>query len=118
MREPITSETQGQALYTDVLDHLRDRMPQPIRLKREDFTGALANVLIAAMSVLPALVPLVLLRNYPESAVRTSNIISFIILFISGYQWGQYTGANPWKTGLLLVGAGVLMLAVAIPLGG
>jgi VIT1/CCC1 family predicted Fe2+/Mn2+ transporter len=51
-------------------------------------------------------------------ALRISNIVSFIILFILGYRWGRYTGANPWKFGALLVLAGVLLMAIAIPLGG
>jgi VIT1/CCC1 family predicted Fe2+/Mn2+ transporter len=41
-----------------------------------------------------------------------------VVLFISGYQWGKYTGANPWKTGLLLAAIAALMVLIAIPLGG
>jgi VIT1/CCC1 family predicted Fe2+/Mn2+ transporter len=54
----------------------------------------------------------------PLSALRISNVVSFIMLFILGYRWGRYTGANPPKIGLLLVLAGVLLMTIAIPLGG
>ena len=47
-----------------------------------------------------------------------SVIVSFIVLFIAGYRWDKYTGANPWKIGLLLFGAGVLMVAIAVLFGG
>jgi transcriptional regulator with PAS, ATPase and Fis domain len=40
------------------------------------------------------------------------------MLFIYGYQWGQYTGASAWKTGLLLAATGAMMVFIAIPLGG
>ena len=70
------------------------------------------------LAVLPSFVPLVLLRQQPVLAIRLSNVVSFTVLFLAGYRWGKYTGANPWKTGLLLFGAGVIMIAVAIPLGG
>jgi VIT1/CCC1 family predicted Fe2+/Mn2+ transporter len=116
--EPITGENQRQALYQDILDHLRDSQPCQIGLKREDFTGALAGVLVAVIAVLPSLVPFVLLRDNYALAIRVSNVVSFIVLFASGYYWGKYTDAHPWKTGLVLVGIGVLLVAIAIPLGG
>lgn len=40
------------------------------------------------------------------------------MLFYAGYEWGKYTGASRWKTGLVLVGVGMLLVAIAIPLGG
>lgn len=116
--EPITGETQREALYKDVLEHLRDSQPRPVGIKREDFGGALACVLIAIVAVLPSLVPFVLFLRDPELAIRLSNVVSFAVLFVSGYKWGRYTGSSPWRTGLTLVGVGVLLLAVAIPLGG
>ena len=116
--EPITGEDQRAALYRDILDHLRDSEPQPVRLKREDFIGGLACVFVAIISVLPALLPFVIVRNDPALAIRLSNIASFAVLFYAGYQWGKYTEINPWKTGLVLVGVGVLLAAIAIPFGG
>jgi len=116
--EPITSESQRQALYVEMLDHLRDSDPQPIRLKREDLTGGLASVLVAILAVLPSLAPFILFRNDHNLAIRASNVVSFAVLFYSGYEWGKYTGSNPWKTGLLLLAVGVLLVAIAIPFGG
>ena len=51
-------------------------------------------------------------------AIRLSNVVSFIVLFAAGYEWGRYTGMSPWRTGLLVMGVGALLVAVAIPLGG
>ena len=51
-------------------------------------------------------------------AIRVSNVVSFVVLFIAGYQWGKHTGANPWRTGLLLFAVGAIMVLIAIPLGG
>lgn len=116
--EPITGENQRSLLYQDVLEHLRDSRPRPIGLQWDDFTGALGSALVAVIAVLPSLMPFVLLREDYILALRVSNIISFIMLFVLGYSWGRYTGANPWKIGLLLVAAGALMVLVAIPLGG
>lgn len=116
--EPIAGEARRRELYADVLEHLRDSQPQPVGMQREDFVEALGAALVAFLAVLPALAPLWLLRDYPLTALRSANIVSFITLFILGFLWGRYTSANPWKIGVLLVLVGALLVAIAIPLGG
>lgn len=116
--EPITGEPERQALYQGVLAHLKDSQPRQYGFKREDFTAAFAHVIVAVLAVIPSLAPFVFLPNQFDLAVRLSNIISFIVLFLAGYHWGKYTGANPWKTGLLLLSVAGVIVLIAIPLGG
>lgn len=116
--EPITKDSDRRNLYRDVLEYLREGELRPVGLKREDIAGALGSVLVAVGAALPSIVPLALIRSDPFLAIRASNVVSFIMLFILGYRWGTYTGANPWKTGLLLFAVGVIMTLVAIFLGG
>ena len=116
--EPITGESQRQTLYQDILDHLRDSRPRAVGLKREDLTGGLASVLIAVLAVAPSFLPLFIFRNDYALAIRLSNLVSFVVLFAAGYEWGRYTGMNRWRTGLLVTAVGALLVAVAIPLGG
>jgi len=116
--EPITGKEQRRMLYQDVLEHLREGQPQPVRLSREDIAGGFGSVLVAVLAVLPSFVPLLLFHNNPALAIRASNVVSFFMLFIAGYQWGKYTGSNTWATGLLLAGIGAVMVLIAIPLGG
>ena len=116
--EPITEENVRKELYSSVLLHLRDSQPRRIGFTKDDFTGALGHIVVAMVSVIPSLIPLLLLRNDMMLAIRVSNIVSFIVLFIVGHRWGVYTGANPWKTGLLITAVAVLLVLIAIPLGG
>jgi VIT1/CCC1 family predicted Fe2+/Mn2+ transporter len=116
--EPIADEAEREALYRSVAAHLRHGEPRPVGFKREDFVGALGCVLVSVVAVLPSLVPFLVLRHDPALAIRVSNVVSFGVLFWAGYSWGTYTGASPWRTGLLLVAFAALMVAVAIPLGG
>ena len=116
--EPITSSEQRDALYVDILDHLREGKSQKVGLQREDVVGALGSVLVAFLAVLPSLVPLMLLPQNTALAIRISNFVSFIVLFSAGYGWGKHTHTNPWQTGLLLAGVGLIMVLIAIPLGG
>ena len=116
--EPITGEEQRRTLYLDILDHLRDSQPRAVGLKREDLTGGLASVLIAVLAVTPSFLPLFIFYNDYALAIRLSNVVSFIVLFAAGYEWGRYTGMTPWKTGLLVMAVGALLVGIAIPLGG
>jgi len=116
--EPITSEPQRKMLYEDVFEHLREGTPQPVTLTREDIVGGFGSLLVAVIAVLPSFVPFLFFYNNPAFAIRLSNVVSFVVLFISGYQWGRHTGSSPWKTGLLLAATGAIMVLIAIPLGG
>jgi VIT1/CCC1 family predicted Fe2+/Mn2+ transporter len=116
--EPITGQEKRQVLYTDILEHLHDSQPQPVRLKGEDMVGAVGCIVVAIIAVLPSLLPLLLLRSNYELAMRLSNLISLAVLFYAGYSWGKYSGSNPWKIGVFLVLMGVLLVMIALPLGG
>jgi len=116
--EPITKEDQRTSLYQNILGFLRNSQPQNINFKREDFTAILGHVFVAVIAIIPSMIPLVIFRQNVELAIRSSNIVSFAVLFISGYQWGKYTGVAPWKTGMLITAVGVLTVIIGILLGG
>lgn len=116
--EPITGEDERQALYRNIYEHLRNSQPRKIGLRTEDITGALGHVVVAILAVIPSVIPFIVLRHDYNLAIRVSIIVSFVVLFIAGYRWGAYTGANPWKTGLLLLAVAAALVLIAIPLGG
>jgi hypothetical protein len=116
--EPITGEEERMALYRSVLIHLQNSQLRKIGLKREDISGILGHVLVAIFAVIPSLLPLVVLQHYFELAILVSILISFAVLFVSGYSWARYTGANPWKTGLLIMSVAVGLVLIAVLLGG
>lgn len=116
--EPIVGEEERKALYGNILTHLQKSKPLKIGLKRTDFTVALAHVLVAILAVIPSTIPFLVLRLDFALALRTSIIVSFVMLFIAGFRWGRYTGASPWRTGLLLMSVAVALVVIALLLGG
>ena len=68
--------------------------------------------------ITPSLIPLVVLRQDPETAILVSNFVSFFLLFFVGYRWGKYTGANPWKTGLIILSVITILVLFLFWLGG
>lgn len=115
--EPITGAEQRRQIYLEVLDYLQDSRPQPVTLTRDDLLGGLGSTLVAVLAVLPSLIPLVLFRDTYWLALRASNFVSFAVLFITGYQWGRYSGANPWKMGVMLLTVGAALAVIALLMG-
>ncbi len=116
--EPITGDNERRALYQGVFNHLRNSKPRNIGFNFEDFTAVLGHVMVAILAVIPWLIPFLVLRHDYDLAIRISFLVSFIVLFVAGYRWGIYTGASPWKTGLLLVSVATGLVLIAILLGG
>jgi len=116
--EPITNNEQRHALYHNIRVYLSQAEPQAIGIQREDVVGAVATVLLSVVAVLPSLLPLLLLPDNTALAIRISNIISFMVIFATGYSWGLHTDTNPWKIGLLLSSVCLAMVLVAMLLGG
>lgn len=116
--EPITDDVERQALYRSIIAHLQNSQPRPIGLKGEDVSGLLGHVLVAIIAVIPSLAPFLLLRHNYHLAISISTIVSLVVLFLAGFRWGKYTGASPWKTGLLLASVAIALVLIAALLGG
>jgi hypothetical protein len=61
--------------------------------------------------------PFAVLRD-AQIAMRTSNAVLIGLLFYVGWRWAAYTGASRWRTGLFMALLGVVLVVVAIALGG
>ena len=116
--EPLVGEEERKALYGNILIHLQKSKPRNIGLKGDDFAVVLGHVLVAILAVIPSTIPFLVLQYDFALALRISIIVSFVMLFIAGFPWGSYTGASPWKTGLLLMSVAVALVVVALLLGG
>jgi hypothetical protein len=116
--EPIASEDVRKALYSNILIHLKNSAPRNIGLKREDITSALGHVLVAIVAVIPSIIPFFMFQHDYNLAIRVSLFVSFIVLFVAGFRWGKYSGANPWKTGLLIMSIAVILVLIAFLLEG
>lgn len=90
--------------------------PQPI-LNLGDFRGALGVFLLVVISTFPLVVPFLLLEQ-TMLAVRLSNLVGIVVLFIAGWILARYAGAKPWQGGVALAITGALLISAIIALGG
>jgi len=112
----------ASALRPEDLDMLRERLmalPQPSRtpLHRDDFRGAVGVFLLVFLSTFPVAVPFLFMRD-AMLALRVSNAIAIVLLFIGGYRLAKFVGTRPWRTGLAMVAIGVVLVGLTIALGG
>lgn len=114
---PITSEEQRSALYRHVVERVRSAPRQPVRLTRSDWYAAISVFCLVFIASVPAAAPFALIDD-PWIALRVSNALLIGLLFWVGYKWARYTIFNPWLAGSALMGVGVLLVLIAIPLGG
>jgi hypothetical protein len=91
--------------------------PEPVKVKKEDFYTGLACFLIVFGSALPILVPFLLIER-DSVALRASNAVMLAMLFAVGWRWAGFANTNRWKTGLALLGVGLVLVVITIALGG
>jgi VIT1/CCC1 family predicted Fe2+/Mn2+ transporter len=96
-------------------------MPVPVDSmvpNREDLRGALAIFLLVFLSTFPVALPFLLISDV-SVALRTSNAIAVISLFLVGTGLGRYMNWHrPWAVGLAVALFGALLVAITIALGG
>ena len=91
--------------------------PARPKLSKGDWIGAAGVFLLVFVSTLPVVIPFTVLGNH-QLALRISNAIAIVMLFLCGYAFGHYSGHRPWRMGLLMVIIGLVMVGITIALGG
>ena len=95
-------------------------LPEPPRratVKRDDLLGALAAFLLVFLSTFPVVIPFFFISDAMR-ALRISNAIAIVLLFVAGYELAKASGFRPWLTGLVMVAIGVALVGITMALGG
>jgi VIT1/CCC1 family predicted Fe2+/Mn2+ transporter len=95
-------------------------LPEPdgqARLDRKDWLGALAVFLLVFSATLPVALPFIFVHSHAR-AMRVSNAIAIVLLFLAGSAYGRCIGRSPWVIGIVMVGLGVVLVGLTIALGG
>jgi len=116
---PMVAATLGPAEYETIREKLV-QLPDPPsrpRLGKREWFGALAVFLWVFLTTFPVVVPFIFMHDVPR-AMRLSNAIAIVLLFVTGYAFGRLAEYRPWQTGLAMVGVGCVLVAITIALGG
>ena len=91
--------------------------PERARLSKDDWLGSVGVFLLVFLSTFPVVVPFIFMRN-AGPALRVSNAVAIVMLFLTGYAFGRITGRNPWLLGIVMVVLGLILVGLTIALGG
>jgi hypothetical protein len=115
--EPVAGLVQPSDLAA-IEERLRQMPELPIpRLDRDDWRGAIAVFLLVFLSTFPVAIPFLFIDSAVR-ALRVSNLIAIIMLFITGYAFGQLTHRNAWLWGTSMVVLGAVLTGLTMMLGG
>lgn len=87
------------------------------RLEGRDWAGAFGVFLLVFLSTFPVVIPFVLFDQL-HTAMRVSNGVAIVMLYGVGHALGRYAGLSAVRTGLAMMGIGVVLVALTIALGG
>ncbi len=86
-------------------------------ITREDIGGAIGVFCFVVLACIPVIIPFLLIQN-PWPALRVSNGVAIVMLFLGGYYFARYSGLAKIRTGVVMVLLGVAMVGLTIALGG
>jgi VIT1/CCC1 family predicted Fe2+/Mn2+ transporter len=96
------------------------RLAEPaayVRLRRDDWLGAAGVFLLVFLSTFPVVIPFIFMRN-AVPALRVSNAIAIVLLFLTGYAFGRLTWRRPVWAGIAMVVLGGILVGITMALGG
>lgn len=96
------------------------RLPEPpthARLHRDDWLGAIGVFVLVFLSTFPVAIPFIFMHE-AGPALRVSNAIAIVMLFMLGWTFGRMTGRHPWLVGIAMVAIGAMLVGMTMALGG
>jgi VIT1/CCC1 family predicted Fe2+/Mn2+ transporter len=117
------SDDLAAALTDTEVEAVRRRflqLPEPAggaRLRFGDYRAAFGVFLLVFFSTFPVVLPFLFIRK-AGLALRLSNLVAIIMLFLTGYAYGRYAGSHPWRDGFWMVLVGLAMVGLTIAFGG
>jgi VIT1/CCC1 family predicted Fe2+/Mn2+ transporter len=115
--QATTRTDDRERLYRSIYALFANAQPLPMTIGRPDLVAAFAVFLLVVATALPAAIPFFFVED-PHLALRISNALLVVLLFVIGWRWGRHIGLSPWLVAATLTALGVALVAVAIQLGG
>lgn len=105
------------------VDQLKERLakleeiPKSALITWSELRTAFMILLLVFTCTFPVALPFIFFNN-TAFALRLSNGIALMILFIGGYSVGKYAGFRPILSGIAILLLGIILVALTMALGG
>ena len=113
----------ADVLHSNEVEMIRERLsqlPAPTRSrsqKMNDYKTAIGVFVLVLLSTLPVVLPFIFISDL-QTALRISNMIAILAMFFCGWGLGKYAGRNRLLTGIAMSLFGIVLVLIAIALGG
>jgi VIT1/CCC1 family predicted Fe2+/Mn2+ transporter len=91
--------------------------PHTIRLRDLSWSAVAASVALNMLAIVPAVIPFIVVDDW-RTALRISTFLLVLTLAGVGWGWGHAAHLRAWRTSATMVGIGLVMVSVAVVLGG
>ena len=91
--------------------------PRRPRLGKSEWLGGFSVFLWVFATTFPVTIPFIFMDDIGR-AMRVSNAIAIVLMFVCGYAYGRVTEYRAWLTGVAMVVLGVVLVGLTIALGG
>jgi VIT1/CCC1 family predicted Fe2+/Mn2+ transporter len=113
----------SSVIRPEALDQIRMKLTGlPTAVKTNKLTSrnlleAFALFLLVFLSTFPVALPFIFIHE-PRLALRVSNTVAIVMMFLCGWSVARYGGLNKLLMGLGMVGIGLVLVFVTLSLGG
>jgi hypothetical protein len=113
----------SSAIQKEDLENIRKsllRIPESllkIRMTTQDLKIAIGIFLLVFLSTFPIALPFTFIHNV-QRALRISNLIAILLMFVCGWLLAKYAGYNKLVMGFTMTLIGIVLVALTIALGG
>lgn len=110
-------------MNTDELETFRQKIinmtdsPKNSHLTLNDFKIATGIFILVFLSTFPIAIPFVLISDL-QTALRTSNGVAIVMMFLCGWLLAKYAGRNRLLMGIVFSLIGIALVLITIALGG
>ena len=112
---PVLAAALPEAEFA-VMHQKLNLLPEPPahpRLAKDDWLAAFGVFLLVFFSTFPVVIPFLFIHE-PRLALRVSNAVAIVMLFMAGSAFGRYSGFRPGRVGLAMVIVGMAMVGITI----
>ena len=116
---PLLASVMSQPTFEQIRTEI-SRLPEPPshpRLRKAHWMGGIGVFLAVFASTFPPVIPFLVVENH-RLALRISNGIAVLLLFLTGCAFGRYSGYRPLRMGIGMAVIGSALVAITIELGG
>jgi len=108
------------SLELEAMRQKLEKLPEPPRrprFRKDEWLGAFGVFLWVFATTFPVAIPFIFMQDVAR-AMRVSNIIALVLLFLTGYAFGRCSEYRPWLSGIAMMLLGCVLVWFTIALGG